>query len=493
MQKKENNKYLVIGLGKTGVSCIDYLLCKGNTVSAADTRTDPLNLKNFKEKYPDIDIVLGIVPDKQIKEADIIVVSPGISFKEQFIKKAVEWGKRIVGDVELFVREAKAPIIAVTGTNGKTTVTTLIGKVGEKSGLNVLVGGNIGTPVLELLKKPVPDLYVLELSSFQLQTTHSMCFDVAVLLNITEDHIDHHGSMESYRDAKLKIFKNCKNAVLNIHQEVHADGVLKIKNRSNLRHGFGRQAAVTLSSLNVDNKGVNYNLTEYINLNDKLNEENVFSFALNKPNFENDFGIIESKGKKFLAGYDELIMPVSDLKIVGTHNQENALAVLAAGKAFGFDNKNMISVLKEFKGIKHRCQLVTVRNGVKWYNDSKATNVGATIAAVKGLGSENKNIILIAGGIGKDADFNELRKPLEKYVKQLILFGRDVQIIHKAVKGSTYITFAENLADAVCKADNLSKKGELVLFAPACASFDMFKNYEHRGDEFIKQIKAISV
>jgi UDP-N-acetylmuramoylalanine--D-glutamate ligase len=437
---KRKKVYLVLGIGKTGLSCIDYLFNKNETIIIADTRDNPSNLEYVKNKYPDIDIELGDISDELITKADIVIVSPGISFSESFIKKAAELKKEIIGDVDLFLREARAPIIAVTGTNGKTTVTTLIGKMAKRCGLNVAVGGNIGTPVLELLKEQKPDLYVLELSSFQLQTTHSMSFDVAALLNISEDHIDHHGSMESYIDAKMKIFDNCKNAVINK------------------------------------------------NVKSKIKLDSVSVFSLDKPFFENEFGIVANESKKFLANNSELIMPISDLMIEGTHNQENALAALAAGQAFGFNVEKMIEALKEFKGIEHRCQLVAEKNDVKWYNDSKATNVGATIAAVEGLGSSKKNIILILGGVGKDADFSPLAQSIEKHVKKVILFGRDSEIISKAIKGNTKYEFAEDLNDVVNKANTSSKAGDIVLFAPACASFDMFKNYEFRGKEFVKTV-----
>jgi UDP-N-acetylmuramoylalanine--D-glutamate ligase len=443
-RKKQPWIYLVIGLGKTGISCIEYLVDKGENVAVADTRTNPSNLKDIKEKYPCVNISTGAIPDELIKRANTIIVSPGISFNESFIQKAINLKKEIIGDVELFVRSARAPIIAVTGTNGKTTVTTLIGEIAEKSGLKVLVGGNIGTPALDLLEQPKPDLYVLELSSFQLQTTLSMCFDVSILLNITEDHIDHHGSINSYRNAKFKIFKNCKTAVIN---------------------------EALLSEIFPCN---NYD----------INVEKIFNFSLNKPSTSNDFGIVESNGNKLLANGDEILMPVSDLKIVGIHNQENVLSVLAACKAFGLKTENITSVLKEFKGIKHRCQLIREKNSIKWYNDSKATNVGATVASVTGLGSKNKNIILIAGGVGKNADFTKLREPIKNHVKTVILFGRDVKIISNAIKNTANIICCENLQKTIEIAENLSEKGDIILFAPACASFDMFKNYEHRGDEF---------
>jgi UDP-N-acetylmuramoylalanine--D-glutamate ligase len=313
----------------------------------------------------------------------------------------------------------------------------------ERSGMKVVVGGNIGTPVLDLLKEEKPDLYVLELSSFQLQTTHSMKFVVAVLLNITEDHIDHHGSMVSYIAAKMRIFKNCGTAVVN----------------------------------------------KKIRLN--LNLDSLITFSPDKPLFDNEYGITEFKKRKCLANNIDLIMPIDNLKIEGTHNQENALAALAAGKAFGLDNESMISVLKEFRGIEHRCQLIAKKGGVKWYNDSKATNVGATIAAVEGLGTEKKNIILILGGVGKDADFSPLVESVGKYLKKLILFGRDSEIIYSALKNSTNIIFADDLRQVVEIADKISETGELVLFAPACASFDMFKNYEHRGEEFIRVVNLL--
>ena len=433
-------KYLVIGLGSTGVSCIDYLINNKEYTTAADTRSNPPNYEIIKRKYPNLEIETGNISTSLIESADVIVVSPGISFKESCIQKAIKLKKKVIGDIELFLNVVDAPIIAVTGTNGKTTVTTLLGEMAEKSGLNVLVGGNIGTPVLNLLNEPSPDLYVLELSSFQLQTAYSMSFDVSVLLNITEDHIDHHGSMRAYKNAKVKIFQNCKKAVIN--------NVLKF------------------TPQNVD----------------------VFKFSLNNPLSGNDYGIVEINKNRFLANYDKIIMPISKIKIAGTHNQENALAALAAGNAFGLNQKSMISVLEVFEGIEHRCQLIADTNRIKWYNDSKATNVGAAIAAVEGLGTERKNIILIVGGTGKNADFTPLFESVNKYVKKIILFGRDAELICNALNGSSSMIFAEDLKDVIDRAKNIAEAGDIVLFAPACASFDMFKNYEHRGKEFVKAV-----
>ena len=446
---KHKKKYLVIGTGKTGLSCIDYLYKNNENIVIADTRSVPPNLEVIKNKYPNIRVQSGQITNDLINDSDVLVVSPGISFNESFIQKALELQKEVIGDIELFVKKTKAPIIAVTGTNGKTTVTTIIGEMCKNNGLNTIVGGNIGTPVLELLKKPVPDVYVLELSSFQLQTTHSMKFDVSVLPNISEDHIDHHGTMENYIQAKLKIFKNCKNAVINkiLLTEVGWSTCFSRKNNT------------------------------------------LFIFSLDESINSNSVGIKEFKEENYLFDHESAIMSVSDLKIEGTHNQENALAAYAAGKAFGLKHNMMIEVLRNFSGIRHRCQLITEANGIKWYNDSKATNVGATIAAVNGLGNEKKNIILVLGGIGKDADFKPLAEPIKKYTKALILFGRDADLINKDLNDCSNTVYAESLQDVINKAGALAQSGDIILFAPACASFDMFKNYEHRGDEFERMVK----
>ncbi|MCF7791372.1 MAG: UDP-N-acetylmuramoyl-L-alanine--D-glutamate ligase [Victivallales bacterium] len=441
--KEQEKKYLVVGTGRTGLSCIEYLIRNNKKAVIADTRKSPPNAEFIKKKFPNISCCFGQIEDNILDKADCVIISPGIPLSEKFVQKAERSGKEVIGDVELFIKEVKAPIAAVTGTNGKTTVTTLIGKMAEKAGFKAAVGGNIGIPVLDLLKEPVPDLYVLELSSFQLQSAYSMNFEAAVLLNITEDHIDYHGTEVEYRKSKLKILKNCKNAVIN-------------------------------RNLNYIPRKINY-----------------YTFSLNAPEAENDYGIAVSNGIKYLSSYNNKIMPAADLQIAGKHNQENALAALAAGRILGFEQSKMVKVLKEFHGIKHRCQLIAEREGVKWYNDSKATNVGAAIAAVEGLGRKAGNIILIAGGMGKNADFKPLACPLKKYVKKTILFGRDAGLISKVIHCCTEIEIADDLNKAVQEAFYSAQNGDIILFAPACSSFDMFENFEHRGNEFERLVKYV--
>ena len=442
---KKDKKYLVIGTGKTGISCIRHLHNKSIKFAVADTRPNPPDIEMLREQFPSIKFNCGAISDEIIDKYDVLVISPGISLNSLFIQYALKVGKEVIGDIELFAREAKAPIIAITGTNGKTTVTTLISKMAEASNKRVLTGGNIGTPALDLLIEPEPDLYVLELSSFQLQTTYSIKFKVALLLNITEDHIDHHGSMKKYIEAKFRIFNNCEYAIINKN----------IKNKPSCR--------------------------------------NTIQFSLSQPVSDNDYGITEKENNTFLsAGPENCFFNVCNLKIEGKHNRENALAAYAAGCAFGLDKEKMIQVLNEFEGIKHRCQFIRKIAGVKWYNDSKATNVGATLAAVQGLGTNSKNIILILGGVGKDADFSSLTPALKKFVKTVILFGRDADIIKKDIKDAANIISADSLIDVIKKAKTNSKAGDIILFAPACASFDMFNNYEHRGEEFMRLVQTLT-
>lgn len=441
-----SNLHVVVGLGVTGLSCVRYLKGLGIPVAVNDTRENPPHLAALQKDYPDVPLVLGSLDAELLGQADTIVLSPGIPMSLPLIAAQIKRGIQVIGDIELFARANKAPVIAITGTNAKSTVTTLVGKMAQAARYKVQVGGNLGIPVLDLLQRePNANLFVLELSSFQLETTYSLRPNVATVLNITPDHMDRYNDLAAYQKAKHRIYQHCQVAVCN-RDDVLTDTISPAK----------------------------------------------FFFTLNKPQ-TNEFGLMDVGNGTYLAYEDHPLLATKELPVSGKHYQANALASLALGFGFGLPFETMIDVLREFKGLPHRCQLVRELRGVKYYNDSKGTNVGATQAAIEGLGSElTGKLILIAGGVGKNADFSPLGPIVEKYTRQVVLLGEAAKEIATAIDNRIPISFATSLEDAVHQATNVAKQGDSVLLSPACASFDMFKNYEHRGDVFIEIVNTLN-
>ena len=438
---------IVIGLGKTGLACACWLFKRGIKFSIVDTRTNPPGLEDFHARCPGVDVRCGPLDADYLSRADELIVSPGLSLKEPAIAKAIENGVSVCGDIELFCREVQAPVIAITGSNGKSTVTTLMGLMAEKSGVTVGVGGNIGTPVLDLLEQGPKDLYVLELSSFQLETTHSLRAVAATVLNVTPDHMDRYDSLLDYHQAKHRVYRGCTGAVWNRDDQLTSPLV-----------------ADSVQTL---------------------------SFGLNSPRGLKDFGLVREEGKAWLVQGLERLMCTDELRIKGTHNQANALVALALGSLAGLPREGMLDALREFTGLPHRCEWLAEINGVSWFNDSKATNVGAAVAAIEGLaGDLSGNIVLIAGGDGKGADFSELCPAVRQSVSHTITLGADGAAIAETLQSCTHLHSAESLEDAVMQAGELVAPGDAVLLAPACASFDMFRSYEHRGDEFRKLVEG---
>lgn len=442
------NLHVIVGLGATGLSCLHYLSAQNIPVAVTDTRTDPPGLSALKQAYPDVLLSLGGLNESLLDEADVIVCSPGVSLREPALVKQQARGVPIIGDIELFAGAANAPVIAITGSNAKSTVTTLVGLMVEASGIKVKVGGNLGIPVLDLLDyQDPPEVYVLELSSFQLETTYNLKPQVATVLNVTPDHMDRYANFQEYLAAKLRIYQGCQTAVCN---------------RDDASTECGEQFSLRR-----------------------------FYFTLNEP-VQNEFGLIKKNEKIYLAFQDELLLPVTDLPVRGRHYQANALAALAIGHGFGLPLEPMLKVLREFKGLTHRCQLVREVNGVYWYNDSKGTNVGATVAAMEGLGSEIKGkLILIAGGVGKSADFSPLVPAATHYVRTAILIGEAAPILAQTIGEASEVLFAKDLQEAIQRAGQKAHPGDCVLLSPACASFDMFRNYEHRGDVFMQLVQEL--
>ncbi|WOD12113.1 UDP-N-acetylmuramoyl-L-alanine--D-glutamate ligase [Pseudomonas sp. NyZ704] len=434
---------IIVGLGKTGLSVARYLAGRGLPFAVADTRDNPPGLDQLKRFAPMADLHLGELDAEVLSRASELVVSPGIALSTPALVKAKAAGVSLVGDVELFAREAKAPIVAITGSNAKSTVTTLVGDMATAAGKRAAVGGNLGTPALDLLDENA-DLYVLELSSFQLETTDKLNAEVATVLNVSEDHMDRYPSLLAYHQAKHRIFRGASQVVVNRDDDL--------------------SRALVADQLPC------------------------WTFGLSRPDFKG-FGLMESDGQTCLAFQFDALMPVTELKIKGAHNQANALAALALGHAVGLPMPAMLNALREFAGLPHRCQWVGQAAGVDYYNDSKATNVGAALAAINGFAAEmTGKQILIAGGDGKGADFAPLNSAVQQHCRAVVLLGRDAPALEQALAGEVPLIQVTSLDEAVTAAAQIAQPGDMVLLSPACASLDMFRNFEERGDVFAKAV-----
>jgi UDP-N-acetylmuramoylalanine--D-glutamate ligase len=442
-----NRNIAIVGMGATGLSAARFVSSIGKSFVFADSRTEPPHLAEVREQYPDVSLVLGPFAEDLLLGFDRVVVSPGVSLKEPALVAARERGVKLIGDVELFLEQAAAPAIVITGSNGKSTVTTMLGKMAEACGLSVGVGGNLGTPMLDLLDER-HQLYVIELSSFQLELVTDTRGAIAGLLNISPDHMDRYAGLQQYHAAKHRIFLGASTVINN------------------------RQDPLTNPLLSTSVKQGN--------------------FGLNKPDL-GSFGLLEDNGQQWLACGLDPLMPVADVAIKGTHNTANALAALALGQAAGLDMATMLETLKTFKGLPHRCEHVATVNNVMYIDDSKGTNIGATVAAIDGFGDRAQaNLILIAGGQGKGQDFAKLQKPVAQFVKLAALYGEDAPEIAGALQGSAEVEQFESLEKAVAYAAASAESGDIVLFSPACASFDMFSGFEQRGQCFQSAVKAVA-
>lgn len=438
---------IVVGLGKSGMSLVRFLANRGVSFAVADTRENPPELATLRRDYPQVEVRCGELDVEFLCRADELYVSPGLALATPALQQAHARGVRMSGDVDLFARYAKAPIVAITGSNAKSTVTTLVGEMAAAAGKRVAVGGNLGKPALELLDDDV-ELYVLELSSFQLETIDQLNAEVATVLNVSEDHMDRYSGLPAYHLAKHRIFRGARQVVVN------------------------RQDALSRPLLG---EGMP-----------------CWTFGLNTPDFHG-FGLREENGEKYLAFQFETLMPVRELKVRGAHNQANALAALALGHAVGLPFDAMIAALREFTGLEHRCQWLRDLAGVNYYNDSKATNVGAALAAIEGLGADiTGKLVLIAGGDGKGADFSGLRAPVANYCRAVVLLGRDAELIASTLGDAVPLVRVSTLDEAVQRCAELAEAGDAVLLSPACASLDMFKNYEERGHLFAQAVERLS-
>lgn len=442
-----DRRTLVVGLGKTGLSCVRYLTGLGREVAVADSRTAPPGLDEVRLLWPDIDVRTGPFDAEWFATFNELVVSPGISIADPAVAAASAAGARVRGDIDLFAEAAQAPIVAITGSNGKTTVTTLVGEMARETGIRVAVGGNIGTPALDLLSQPA-DLYVLELSSFQLETTHELGAQVATILNISEDHLDRYPSKMAYYQAKQRIFRGASVAVVNLDDALSTP-----------------MARDTLKFL---------------------------CFGEHRINPETFSTRDDDHGTWITWGFDNLLN-TADLQLVGRHNVSNVMAALALGHGAGLPFDAMIRAAIGFRGLPHRCERVADINGVTFINDSKGTNVGATVAAINSLGGagEEGRLVLIAGGEGKGADFTPLREPVAAHCRAVVLLGRDAPLLDSALTGAADIHRARSMSDALAISAALARPGDRVLLSPACASFDMFRDYQDRGDQFRLAVEAL--
>lgn len=437
---------IVVGLGKSGMSLVRHLARRGLPFAVVDTRANPPELASLQAEYPDVQVRCGELDVDFLCTASELLVSPGLPVSTPALQAAAARGVKLSGDIELFAREAKAPIVAITGSNAKSTVTTLVGEMAAAAGRKVAVGGNLGTPALDLLADDV-ELYVLELSSFQLETTEQLNAEVATCLNISEDHMDRYAGLPAYHQAKHRIFRGARQVVVNRDDRLS-------------RPLVGEDVPT-------------------------------WTFGLGKPDFKG-FGLFEQRGEKYLAFQFEALMPVRELKIRGAHNQSNALAALALGYAVGLPFEPMLETLRRFAGLPHRCQWVGEHQAVSYYDDSKATNVGAALAAIEGLGADiDGKLVLIAGGDGKGADFSGLRTPVSRYCRAVVLLGRDASRLAEALSDAAPLVHVASLEEAVQRAAEHAEAGDAVLLSPACASLDMFKNFEERGRLFAAAVEAL--
>lgn len=432
--------YLVAGLGKTGHSIASFLRRRNLPFVVFDTREHIAGLDQFKQDFPGVEVFTKDFPESLYNEICEVITSPGISLETPFLMDASKRNISIIGDIECLAREVRAPIIAITGTNGKSTVTTLVGEMAKAAGFTVAVAGNIGEPVLDLLDNDKQyNLWVLELSSFQLEVTQSLAPLAATVLNVSPDHLDRHHTITAYAQVKQRIYQHAQNCIYN------------------------REDSFTLPS---------------------VNDTTIISFGLDKPNI-NQWGIIVEDNQSFIAHGNAALLNSEQLCLKGKHNWQNILAACALATKAGIDKQIIIEVLQHFAGLPHRTQWVRKLDGVDWINDSKGTNVGATISAIAGIGSAiNGRIVLIAGGLGKGADFTALQDVVRQYVRCVVLIGKDADQIEQALQGCTPIEKAATMVEATTRARLQAQANDVVLLSPACASQDMFNDFNHRGEVF---------
>ena len=450
-----NRHTLVLGLGASGLSMARWLATRGAFVRIADSRDVPPLAAQLRTELPAIELRTGKFREESFTGIDLIAISPGVPMAEPLVRAAMGRGIEVVGDIELFARIREeypgSKVIAITGSNGKSTVTEMVGAMARAARIRTLVAGNIGLPILEALseiesgRRRRPDIFVLELSSFQLESTRSLNPEAATVLNVSEDHLDRYSDMRAYAEAKSRIFQGDGTQVVN-REDTWARSMI----------GPGRK---------------------------------VLTFGLDEPWNEGNWGLRDIAGELWLAEGRANLMKVSELKVAGLHNAANALAAMALCRAIRLPYKPLLDALFEFEGLPHRVQKIAEVRGVAFYDDSKGTNVGATVAALMGMSSKT---VLIAGGEGKGQDFSPLRDAVALKAKGVIVIGRDGNKIAEALEGTgVTILHVATMRDAVRAGLSLTQPGDAVMLSPACASFDMFRNYEHRANVFIEEVRAL--
>ena len=477
MMELFNKKVLVLGLGETGLSLARWLVAQGAHVRAADSRNLPPTFAVLRVELPQVEIYCGTFRDEIFSNIDLIAISPGVPLYEPCVARAIAGGIPVVGDIELFAQQrewairnqaangslrsseeptgaplagesGKPKVIAITGANGKTTVTSMVGEMCRAAGLDTEVAGNISPAVLEVLFRrngKQPDVWVLELSSFQLETTSTLNADASTVLNVSEDHLDRYADMDAYAAAKARIFQGHGVQVLNRDDE--------------------RSTGMMIA-------GRNY-----------------VTFGLNEPLRSSDWGIVRCGSDIWLAQGQQRLLNANELQVAGLHNVANALAALALCRAIALPLKPILNALRNFKGLPHRVEFVAKINNVDYYDDSKGTNVGATVAALKGLA---RPTVLIAGGEGKEQDFTPLYSVVAQHARAVVLIGHDANKIEAALHGcGVPIMHAHDMSDAVKQSSALAQPGDAVLLSPACASFDMFQNYKHRAAVFVGAVLSV--
>lgn len=431
---------LVLGLGTTGLSIVRFLTRYHFKFTLVDSRRHPPMAAQLSNEFPNVTLITASFESIDFTPATHLIVSPGISLNQAAIKTAFTHGAILLSDIDLFALSTDTPIIAITGSNGKSTVTTMLGDMGNAAGKKTAIGGNLGTAALDLLNAKV-NLYILELSSFQLERTCALNATAATVLNISADHLDRHKTLSSYCFEKQKVFRGDGQMILNADDQ----NVIKMQQQ----------------------------------------ERKITWFSLHK---SVGFHLAYKKSGEYLAYGNHELMPCADLPLEGRHNIANALAALALGYAVGLALDTMCLALKRFKGLEHRMQYVAKVNGIHWINDSKATNIGACIAALEGY---DDKVILLAGGDGKGANMDELQASVKKRAKSVILMGKDAKLIEQALRACVPLYHADSMQKAVACATKLASAGETVLLSPACASLDQYKNYQQRGDRFITEVMAL--
>ena len=508
MKQWADKKVLVLGLGETGLSMLRWLNAQGAQLRVADSRNEPPGLTEAGQYVAAGQIFCGVFNDALSEGIDLIAISPGIPLSDPFVQRAVARGIPVAGDIELFAqqvrgqhapagipplsptlsdgttshstrltrdvsqvagyregrggeREKQPLILAITGSNGKTTVTAMVEHLCKAAGKDVAAAGNISPAVLDVAMQrggEQPEIWVLELSSFQLETTFSLNADAATVLNVSEDHLDRYAGIDEYAAAKARIFQGSRPPHLTLARTVSGVQVLNRDDARSMKMALPGREVVT--------------------------------FGMDAPPGERDFGVERDGGYIWLAQGKQRLLKASELQVAGLHNVANALAALALCRAIGLPLSLLLDALRNFKGLPHRVERVVEIDGVTWYDDSKGTNVGATVAALQGLGCK---AVLIAGGEGKGQDFAPLNSAVAQHARAVVLIGRDAPLIETALHGSGVpLVRAADMNDAVQQAARLARRGDAVLLSPACASFDMFRNYAHRAEVFVAAVRELT-